>query len=223
MPLYHSRTQAGERLAQELREFYRKPDTVVLGISQNGMLVAEGLARILEVPMDFFSLCRVTAPFQPEKTIGAVDETGLETWNQEMIARYRVPLDFIAHRSQEAQDEAYHRMERYRGQRPSLDLAGKHVILTDDGIASGYSMLAAVRAASKRGAHSVTVAIPVAAPSGLKLVSAKADMVISLYTPRIFNDVQSFYEEFPMVTDHEVILLMQNAAAEPSTLLRKYS
>ncbi|MBP9718553.1 hypothetical protein KBD59_04645 [Candidatus Gracilibacteria bacterium] len=216
MPLYYSRAEAGERLAQKIPDWYCKPDTFVVGCSLNGMPVAEGLARALNVPLEYIAVCRIVAPFEPEKTIGAVDDQGNETWHKEMVERYHASVEFLKNSSKEAALEAQRRMKLFRPGRPPLNLYGKNVILTDDGTASGYTMLAAVGAARSYGAEKVIVAVPVGTEEGRRLLQPVADEVVHLYTPRILNPVRSFYQEFPMIIDQDVVFLMERHGVSKS-------
>lgn len=201
--LFRDRADAGRQLAEKLRRCCGR-DAVVLGLPRGGVVVAAEVARVLDLPLDVIITRKIGAPFNPEYAIGAVAEYGAVVLNQEEIAILGIPDAYIAGEVRAQQAEINRRIQEYRNGR-SLDyLQGRTAVLVDDGIATGYTMLAAVRAAKRAGAREIIVAVPVAPAESLPRFQAEADSVVVVHTPEPFLAVGRFYDYFEQVTDAEV-------------------
>lgn len=211
--LFEDRHDAGRRLADALRE-YRGTEAVVLGIPRGGVVVAEEIARALDLPLDVTVSRKIGAPETPELAIGAVAADGtvytdsrLEAYlpglNQEYLQR--VVAREVA--------EIERRLKAYRGDRPPVDLTGKNVLVVDDGIATGSTMLVTLRSLRGKQAKEIVLAVPVAPPSAIERLRPEADRVVVLEQPELFYAVGEWYRDFTQVSDEEVIALLAQAHA----------
>ena len=208
MRFYLDRQEAGVRLGKVLQESQISGDVLVLGLPRGGVVVAEEVAKALQVPLDVILLRKLPYPPQPELAIGAVAEDGTIFINEEFRkATQEEPgrLEPIVH---EQMGIIRNRAKMYRPHRHAHGYQGKTVILVDDGIATGATMKVAVRAARSGGASRVVVAVPVAAPSSLQELDALADEVVCLDAPESFYAVGQAYENFDQVTDEEVCAIL---------------
>ena len=210
MRIYRDRQDAGQQLADALGA-YAAPDTVVVGLPRGGMPVAAEVARRLGAPLDVFVVRKLGVPYQPELAMGAIASGGVLVRNERVL---RLLPDAEASLAQVRQRELVvlaAREAMYRGQRPALDLAGKRVIVVDDGVATGATMKAAVKALRKSGASSVIVAVPVGAPDTCRELEEEADALVCLQSPRLFSAVGEWYEDFGQTTDEEVGEILRSA------------
>ena len=220
--LFHDRVDAGRQLAEKLRQ-YQGQDAVVLGLPRGGVVVAAEVARALDLPLDVVITRKIGAPFNPEYAIGAVAEQDAVMLNDEEIALLGIPDEYVQRAIREQQAEIDRRIEEYRGGRSLKFLQNRIAILVDDGIATGYTMLAAVRAAKRAGARKVVVAVPVAPAAALPRFRSEADDIVVVDTPEPFLAVGRFYEEFEQVSDAEVERLLAEAQARQTARRRQAS
>jgi len=198
------RSSAGRELALTLRQHVRGP-VRVLGLPRGGVPVAYEIAQILQAPLDVLVVRKIGLPNQPELAIGAlaggevVREPGAENW---------VSSRDFARLAREQAAELARRENTYRAGQAPLDLKQQRVILVDDGLATGCSMLAAMRAARKAGASAVMVAAPVAADEAAALVRAEADAFFALEIPANLSSIGEWYQDFEQLTDEEVCNLL---------------
>lgn len=212
MMIYRDRKHAGEMLAKALAD-QAGPDVVVVGLPRGGVPVAYEVARALGAPLDVFVVRKLGVPFQPELAMGAIASGGVLVRNENVLRLVPDPdasLELVRRREQAVLEE---RERQYRGQRPALDLAGRKVIVVDDGIATGSTMKAAVQALKAGGASSVVVAVPVAPPDTCRELKRLADVVVCLQTPALFSAVGQWYEDFGQTRDEEVGRLLAATAA----------
>lgn len=200
---------AGEKLAEALKEYQNK-GAVVLAIPRGGVATGHGLARVLNLPLDVIVTRKIGAPDNPELAIGAVGETKGSLWlNKKLASQLGVSEDYIKSETRIQKLEIKRRERVYRKGREPLDLKNKTVILVDDGIATGATMIAAIREIRNMGTDKVVVATPVAPPETVEELKKEADEVICLQTPRLFFAVGQWYENFKQYSDEEVIKLLQ--------------
>lgn len=212
MMIYRDRKHAGEMLAKALAD-QAGPDVVVVGLPRGGVPVAYEVARALGAPLDVFVVRKLGVPFQPELAMGAIASGGILVRNENVLRLVPDPdasLELVRRREQAVLEE---RERQYRGQRPALDLAGRKVIVVDDGIATGSTMKAAVQALKAGGASSVVVAVPVGPPDTCRELKRLADLVVCLQTPALFSAVGQWYEDFGQTRDEEVGRLLAATAA----------
>jgi putative phosphoribosyl transferase len=186
----------------------RIEDPIVLALPRGGVPVAREVARALGAPWDVWIVRKVGVPSDPEVAMGAVASGGVEVRNPAVLGDS--PEDDARFERAAAQErEELARRERvYRGDRPRLSIRGRTVILVDDGVATGSTMLAAIRALQGGGARSVIVAVPVCPPEVAQTLSEEADQVVVLLTPASFWAISPWYEDFPQLTDEEVTALL---------------
>ncbi len=186
---------------------------MVLGLPRGGIPVAYEVAHALGAPLDLLMVRKLGAPGQPELAIGAV-APGVVVLDHETMTLLGVTEDYVARvRAQETR-ALEDGLQRFRGTRPFPDVAGRTVILVDDGIATGATALAAVDAVRARGAARVVVAAPVAAPDAVTRLRAAADDVVVLETPPDFQAVGYWYSDFTATTDDEVRQMLRRAHLE---------
>lgn len=214
MDRYADRSHAGWVLAKELDEFAGRADVVVLGLPRGGVVVAAEVARALGAPLDAFVVRKLGVPGHSELAMGAVATGGVRVLNEDVLRWHDITeaeLDAVA-RNEEA--ELARREAAYRGSRPLPDLAGRIVLLVDDGLATGASMRAAVEAVRALEPSRIVVAVPVAPPESVELLRNDGAEVICPLTPAYFGGVGRFYADFEQVTDAEVGRTLAAAHAE---------
>ena len=203
---YTDRTEAGDRLAAELKQYAGRPDVVVLGLVRGGVPVAARVAAALQAPLDVMVVRKLGVPWAPEVAFGALGPGGVAVHNPE-VEGYVSTADVQAVTRAET-DELRRREERYRRGRPPLSLEGRVAIIVDDGLATGASARAAVAAARRLKAARVVVAVPVGAPDAVATLRREADEVVCPLAPPDFGAVSRFYQHFPQTSDDEVVALL---------------
>ena len=212
MKAFRDRREAGRRLAERL-DVLRGESPVVLGLPRGGVPVAFEVARVLGAPLDVIVVRKLGVPFQPELGMGAVGEDDVLVLNDDVVRLARVSPEEI--RSIEAREraEVERRAARFRAGRPRVDIAGRTVVIVDDGIATGGTARAAVHVARAHGAARVVLAVPVGAPDTIDEMRSEADEVVCLDAPYGFFAVGQFYDDFTQTTDDQVIALLTEAAS----------
>ncbi len=217
--LFRDRIEAGAALASKLTTYRGQPDVRVLALPRGGVPVAFEVAQALHAPMDVFSVRKLGLPSHPEVAMGAIATGGVRVLNASLVQTLRIPDAVIEAVAAREQRELERRERAYRGDLPPLDVRGRTVILVDDGLATGATMRAAVRAARKLGATRVVVAVPIGARETCEEFRAEADETVCAYTPEPFHAVGQWYADFSETTDDEVHALLdriRHAAASPS-------
>jgi erythromycin esterase-like protein/predicted phosphoribosyltransferase len=216
LPL-HDRREAGMMLADDLRELRGRNDLIVLGLPRGGIPVAYEVARELEAPLDAYIVRKLGVPGHEELAMGAIATGDVTILNDDIIDELGISQGAIdAVVAQETRE--LHRRERlYRGAQPPPKVAGRTVILVDDGLATGTTMRAAVRAVRKLNPRSIVVAVPVAAPSTCHSFEGEVDRIVCSQTPEHFSALGMWYEDFGQTTDQEVrdLLAQANGRAGP--------
>jgi putative phosphoribosyl transferase len=206
--VFSDRRQAGTRLAEALGE-YRGKGVVVLGIPRGGVPVAAEVARRLDAELDVIVARKLGAPISRELAVGAVTANGGRFLNEQLIRELEVSDAYLERVVAEEMAEAHRRETRFRGGRPLPSLAGRTVIVVDDGLATGATMLAAVRAVRKREPARLVVAVPVGSGQACAAVGQEADEVVCLSQPVPFFAVGAFYEHFEPTEDAEVERILE--------------
>jgi predicted phosphoribosyltransferase len=201
---YDDRIDAGRKLAQMLEQYANHDDVIVLGLPRGGVPVAFAVARTLHVPMDIFLVRKLGVPGQEELAMGAVATGGVRVLNGEVVNDLGIPPETIEAVARREEIELERRNRAYRGDRPVADLAGKIVILVDDGLATGSSMRAAARAVLQQNPANVVIAAPVAAVATCRSLASEGYEVVCGYTPDAFFAVGQWYRNFDQTTDDEV-------------------
>ena len=208
---FRDRTQAGRALAEQLGAWAGHPEVVVLALPRGGVPVAAPVAQALGAPLDVLVVRKLGHPLEPEFALGAIAGGGVQVMNP-LTGLPPVSEADLAEVVAHEQAELQRREQAYRGDRPPCALGGRVAILVDDGLATGASMLAAVRAARAAGAARVVVAVPVASREAMALVGAEADEVHSVQVPEPFRAVGLWYRDFEQTGDEEVRSLLAQAA-----------
>ncbi|MBI4545216.1 MAG: phosphoribosyltransferase [Gemmatimonadetes bacterium] len=205
--LYRDREEAGEQLAERLLE-YREEEPLVLAAPRGGVAVGLPVARRLGAPLDVVLVKKLGAPGNPELGFGAVAEDGEVVLDEELTSRLGLePREIEALVTQVAAELA-ERGRRYRGARPAVEIAGRTVIVVDDGVATGSTLESAVMAVRKRGARRVVAAVPVSSLEARSRLEQAADAFVCLLVDPGFLAVGAYYEDFPQLTDEEVERLL---------------
>ncbi len=209
--VFKNRQEAGQKLAEKLKEFKNKKDTIILALPRGGVINAFEIAKELNLPLDLIVPRKIGAPFNEEYAIGAITESGEGIFDQQAIASLNVTKDYLDKKVAEEKKEAQRRLKTYRQNQPPLDLKNKTVIIVDDGIATGLTMRAAIKSIKEKKAKKIIVAVPVSARDSLKIIEKEADQVICIDAPLFFGAVGAFYEDFGQTEDKEVIDLMEKS------------
>lgn len=207
--IFQNREDAGRNLVKALQEYQKRKGVIVLGLARGGMILAAVIAKMLEIPFDVIITQKIGAPTNPELAIGAITEKGKGYFNQRLIELLHVSKTYIDQTVAIKKKEAERRLTLYRHNRPIPSLRDITVIIVDDGIATGATMMAALLAIRSEHPKKIIVAVPVAAPESLNFLSPFADQIICLYSPDDFMSVGEFYESFPQTDDSEIIQLFQ--------------
>jgi putative phosphoribosyl transferase len=216
-PLFHNRFQAGDVLARKLRKVLIDPNPLVLGLPRGGVPVAYEIAQKLHADLDIFLVRKIGVPGQEELAMGAIASSGTRVLNKRLIAHLGISPAVIEQLTAREQQEIERREKLYRGDRPALSIKGRTVILVDDGLATGASMLAAVRAVRSQQPKRVIVAVPVASRDACDEFKQHVDEVVCAYTPAPFHSVGVWYEDFSQTSDAEVQELLQQTLREHVT------
>ena len=208
-PLFQTRREAGERLARLLVPLADRHRLVVLALPRGGVPVAAEIATELGVPLDVFVVRKLGVPGHEELAMGAVASGGVRVLNPDVIQPLGITLDIIDRVAQKELLEIDRREREYRGDRALPALDGATVILVDDGVATGSTMLAAVEAVRMHRPASVVVAAPVMSRDAITNLQRAADACIYLAAPEPFYGVGGWYRDFEQVTDDEVRELLK--------------
>ncbi|MER6947938.1 phosphoribosyltransferase family protein [Nonomuraea sp. NPDC000554] len=203
--LFADRAEAGEFLAERLGHIHRP---VVLALPRGGVAVAVPVARALEGELDVLVTRKIGYPSFPEMGVGAIAEGGEPVFDLTLLHRLGLTPGSLSDVVGREQQELARRVQVYRGDRPLPELAGREVVVVDDGLATGVTARAALRAVAAAGPGRVTLAVPVGAPDTVLAMRDEADEVIVLSTPMDFRAVGQWYERFDQLSDADVLDLL---------------
>lgn len=202
--LFADRVEAGEAVAEALKDFFATRNALVLGLARGGVPVAAVVAKRLRLPMDVYMVRKLGVPGNEELAMGAIAPGGIRILNQEILRHVR-DADAALERAVECQQQELQRREQvYRGNLPRLELLGRTVIVIDDGLATGATMLAAVLSIQQCGASFCLAAAPVGSSEACRCLKDVADRVVCVRTPDPFVGVARFYGNFDEVPDEQV-------------------
>lgn len=208
---YRDRQHAGQVLAESLKNYNGRKDTIVLGLPRGGVPVAYEIAMKLGLVLDVFMVRKLGVPGHEELAMGALASGGTLVFNDEIIHYFQITKSSMDRVIQSEQEELTRREHLYRGDRPFPHLAGKTIILVDDGIATGSTMKAAIMALQQKQPAELIVAVPVAARSTCDDMTALVKTLICPSQPVDFHAVGLWYENFAQISDAEVIELLEQS------------
>jgi putative phosphoribosyl transferase len=203
--IFKDRVEAGRFLADRLADYAGRRDVVVLALPRGGVPVAYEVAQRLRAPLDVFVVRKLGVPGHEELAMGAIASGGVRVLNEDVVSYLGVPNEVIDEVAADELRELQRREQLYRGGRPPLDVRDRTVIIVDDGLATGSTMRAAVKALRQKGPKEIVVAAPVGARETCDSFKAEVDVVcICAVTPEPFNAVGLWYRDFSQTTDEEV-------------------
>jgi putative phosphoribosyl transferase len=212
MEPFRDRQQAGKLLGEELaRRLSGRDDVLVLALPRGGVPVAYEVAQALHAPLDVFIVRKLGVPGHEELAMGAIASGDVLVLNDEVLSQLRVPQHAIDAVAADERQELERRERSYRGNKPTLDVRERTIIIVDDGLATGSTMRAALRALRRMNPRAIIVAVPVAARSTCEEFRAEADQIVCLRTPEPFHAVGLWYEDFSQTSDEEVHDLLARA------------
>lgn len=208
---FHDRAEAGRLLAAKLSEYANRPDVLVLALPRGGVPVGYEVAKALNAPLDVFLVRKLGVPGHEELAMGAIATGGTLVLNDDVVLTLRIPQQLMDVVAQREKQELERRERAYRDDRPQPDVQGKTIILVDDGLATGSTMRAAIRALRQREPTKIVVAVPAASPDTCDAFRDEVDDIVCALTPEPFYAVGLWYEDFSQTTDEEVRDLMERS------------
>ena len=210
--MFTNRSEAGRILASKLRHYKGRADVVILALPRGGIRVAYEIGKELEAPVDVFVVRKLGVPGQEELAMGAIATGDVRIINYDVVNELGINQETIDRVTDQERQELRRREQLYRGDRKPPVLAGKSIILVDDGIATGSTMRAAIAALRQLGPARLIVAVPVAAAETYREIGAEVDEIVCPETPEVFFAISEWYERFEQTTDDEVRDLLSKAA-----------
>ncbi len=204
--MFQDRKEAGRALGGALKDLQDANDAIVLALPRGGVVIAHEIARALRLPLDIVVPRKIGAEGNPEYAIGAITASGEAVWNE--AERTRADPHYLARVVAVELREAKRRATTYREGRRALWIPGKRVILVDDGVATGLTMRAAIQSVRAHHPREIIVAVPHGAPDSLEAIRREVDRVVVLFEPEFYGAVGAWYQDFPPVSDREVVALL---------------
>jgi predicted phosphoribosyltransferase len=217
---FRDRAEAGRWLAASLASYGNRADVTVLALPRGGVPVAFEIARVLGAPLDVFVVRKLGVPGQEELAMGAIATGGVRVVNQHVVRQLGIPASAIEQVAAIENRELERRERLYRGERPPLPVRGRTVILVDDGLATGSTMMAAIEALRLQGPARIVIAAGVGSPQACAALSGVADACVCALMPPMLDGVGRWYADFSPTTDTEVQELLKRAAQEQPTPAR---
>jgi putative phosphoribosyl transferase len=210
--MFRNRSEAGQLLAKKLASYADRNDTIVLGLPRGGVPVAFEIAQELHLPLDTLLVRKLGVPGQSELAMGAIGPGGISILDHVMIRQLGITEEEVASTIREEEEELQRREQVYRNYRTGAAIRNLSVIVVDDGIATGASVLAAIRVLRSQQPARIIVAVPVAPPHARREIEAVAQEFVCLRVSEYFPAVGSFYRDFAQVDDQEVCRLLASSA-----------
>jgi putative phosphoribosyl transferase len=221
MMRFRNREHAGRVLAKLLRSYAGQENLLVLALPRGGVPVAFEIARELDAPLDVLVVRKLGVPGHEELAMGALASGGVRVLNKEVVAALGLDEATIAAAAAAEKAELERRERAYRGDRGPVEVAGRTVILVDDGLATGATMRAAAAAVRAQSPERLVIAVPVAARRTCNELRAEADEIVCAVTPEAFHAVGLWYDDFSPIEDDEVRELLERAAAARPAAARR--
>jgi putative phosphoribosyl transferase len=208
---FHNRTEAGQLLAKQLTAFADGEDVLVLGLPRGGVPVAYEVAKALNVPLDICLVRKLGVPGHEELAMGAIASGGIRVLNDEVVVSLGIQPETIEAVTEQELQELQRRDRNYRGDQPPPNITNRTIILIDDGIATGSTMLAAITTLQKQQPKQIIVAIPVAEPEVCEQFQTLVDAVVCLMMPKPMYAIGLWYQDFSQTSDAQVRELLARA------------
>lgn len=206
--MFADRLEAGRALAEKLAGYKARRDAVILAVPRGGVVIGAALAERLALPLDVILTKKIGHPGNPEFAIGAVSLTG-EAVDAALLEREGIPASYVESMVARIRESLWQRYRLYRGTSRPMSVAGKTVILADDGAATGRTLLAAIELLRRDGAERIVVAIPVGPPDAVEALRRAADETVCLEIPEDFMAIGEYYRDFSQVADQEALDLLR--------------
>jgi putative phosphoribosyl transferase len=213
--MFRDRIEAGRKLAQMLSHL-RGQHPIVLALPRGGVPVGYEVATALDAPLDIVLVRKIGAPFQPELAAGAVVDgpNPVTVVNEDVVRSYGIDEDWIEREAARQLEEIERRRRLYTAGRPPVDVANRTAIVVDDGIATGATTRAALRAIRKLGPRHLVLAVPVAPPETVEALRPEVDEIVAVLQPGFMGAIGAFYDDFRQLEDEEVVETLERAGRE---------
>lgn len=208
MKIFKNRQSAGKLLAEKLEKYKDRNNTIVLAIPRGGVVVGAEVAKDLKLPLDIIITRKIGAPHQKELSLGALDPDGEVWWQYELLDELGLSKKDLEREIEFQKEEILRRERTYRQDCPPLNVTGKTILLIDDGIATGATIISAVKYLRRHKAQKIVLAAPLASKESVQVLEPLVEKVKILHIPVPFQSVGQFYESFLPVSDQEVIQLL---------------
>ena len=208
--MFQNRKEAGRKLADKLEKYSDEKDIIVLALPRGGVTIGAEIAKKIGSPLDVIITRKIHFPGEPEVAIGAIAENGKVALNDQVVESYNIPQSYLDEEICKQKAEIERRLITYRGGKKLTFKKDKTVILVDDGVATGFTIIAAINALKEEGIKKLIVAVPVSPQDTFLKLKSLVDEIICLETPEFFLAIGEFYYEFEQLTDEEVMQLIQN-------------
>jgi predicted phosphoribosyltransferase len=208
--MFQDRKEAGLKLAEKLTQYSGEKDVTVIALPRGGVAIGAEIAQKIGAPLDVIITHKIGFPGEPEFAIGAIAENGRLELNDRIVERYNIPQSYLDEEIKRQKAEIERRITTYRSGKKLPSVKDKTIILVDDGVATGFTMIAAIKALKEEGIKKLVVAIPLSPKDTFAKLKTLSDEIICLETPEFFIAIGNFYCDFEQVTDDEVKELMQN-------------
>lgn len=208
MVIFHDRQSAGQLLAEKLTNYSNKKNVVVLGIPRGGVVVGAEIAKKFNLPLDVLVTRKIGDPLQPELAVGSIDPSGCVYWDEFLIKDLNIKKEDLRFELDNQKKEIKRRLKFYKRDKKSLDLKNKTIILTDDGIATGATAIAAINYLKTKGVMKIILAVPIVAEDIAQKVFELVDEMVVLFKPEYLGAVGKYYQNFEQVSDEEVVELL---------------
>jgi predicted phosphoribosyltransferase len=206
--VFENRREAGKLLAEEL-SYLKQKKPIILGLPRGGVIVAHEIAQFLGATLDIVVARKLGAPDNPELAIGAVTESGLIQLNEDIIQSLGIPEEYIEAEKKIQLEEIRRRVHDYRKVRERVPLTGQTVVITDDGVATGATVKAAILGVQAENPNKIVLAIPVGAQDTLEELGEMVEELVYLKNPPLIGGVGQFYHDFAQIEDEEVLRILK--------------
>ncbi|HEX9664625.1 MAG TPA: phosphoribosyltransferase [Patescibacteria group bacterium] len=208
---FKDRPDAGKKLADQLKKYKKNPETVVIALPRGGLVTGYEVAKKLKLPLDIIVSKKIGAPGDPELAIGSVNMDGQVLIDQDQLNLFNISQDYIDQQAIILKKEIKQKLIKLRGTGQIPSYRHKTVIVVDDGVATGYTMKAAINYLKKQPVKKIVLAVPVGPSGTIEALKKEVDDLICLSTPAMFMAVGAFYENFEQITDEECRQLLKKA------------